>query len=191
MTDHHAAGFAEAEWTAARSWDAYLETVVEKRDLWLANCRRVAVDADDAARLVALPGPRRVLVITEDRCGDAARAVPVLAKALADAPDVEVRYLDIKEHPSLIGRYLTHGGRSVPLAIVQDEHRRELGVWGPRPAALQALFRARQREFGGVPADLEEKGRFFQPILAWYARDRGRAIVQELLMLLERGGTPR
>lgn len=191
MTDHTPAGFTEAEWAAARPWDAYLDTVVELRDLWLANCRRASVDADDAARLAALPGPRRVLVITEDHCGDAARAVPVLAKALADAPEVEARYLDIHEQPSLIGRYLTHGGRSVPLAIVQDEHGRELGIWGPRPAALQALFRARQREHGGVPADPEERGRFFQPIMAWYARDRGRAILQELLMLLERGGTPR
>jgi len=191
MSDRHPAGFTEAEWNAALSWDAYLETVAEKRDLWLANCRRAAVDPDDAARLAALPGPRRVLVITEDRCGDAARSVPVLASALAGAPDVEARYLDIHAHPPLIERYLTHGGRSVPLAIVQDEHGRELGSWGPRPAALQALFRARQRELGSVPADKEERGRFYQPIMAWYGRDRGRAIVQELLMLLERGGTPR
>jgi len=104
MTDPHPAGFTEAEWAAARPWDAYLETVAEIRDLWLANCRRAAVDPDDAARLAVLPGPRRVLVITEDRCGDAARAVPVLARALADAPDVEARYLDIHEHPSLLER---------------------------------------------------------------------------------------
>lgn len=184
-------GFTNAEWAAARPWDAYLETVTEKRDLWLANCRRAAVDPDDAERLAHLPGPRRVLVITEDRCGDAARSVPVLAEALGSAPDVEARYLDVRAQPSLIERNLTHGGRSVPLAIVQDEHGRELGVWGPRPAVLQAIFRARQRKAGGVPADPEEKGRFYQPIMAWYARDRGRAIVQELLMLLERGGTPR
>ncbi|MHC4817605.1 MAG: thioredoxin family protein [Planctomycetota bacterium] len=181
----------EAEWDIALPWDAYLETVAQKRDLWLANLRRAGVDPDDAARLAALPGPRRVLVITEDKCGDAARSVPVLAKALAAAPEVEGRYLDVNACPSLIGRYLTHGGRSVPLAIVHDEHGRELGVWGPRPATLQAIFRARQRKLGGVPADLEKMGRFFQPIMAWYARDRGRTIVQELLMLLERGGVPR
>jgi hypothetical protein len=184
-------GFSDAEWAAALPWAAYLDTVEEKRDIWLASCRRAAVTPDATARLAHLPGPRRVLVITEDRCGDAARAVPVLAAALAAAPQAEARYLDVRVQPSLIERYLTHGGRSVPLAIVQDEHGRELGVWGPRPAALQALFRARQREQGGVPADPEKKGRFFRPILAWYARDLGRTIVQELLMLLERGGPPR
>lgn len=185
------AGFTKAEWDLALPWDAYLETVAEKRDLWLANLRRAAVDPEDAERLSALPGPRRVLVITEDVCGDAARSVPVLATALAAAPRVEARYLDVQECPSLIERYLTHGGRSVPLAIVQDEHGRERGVWGPRPATLQAIFRARQRKLGGVPADPAKKSRFFQPIMVWYARDRGRAIVQELLMLLERGGAPR
>jgi hypothetical protein len=185
------ASFTEAEWDTALPWDDYLETVAEKRDLWLANLRRAALEPDEAARLGHLPGPRRVLVITEDRCGDAARSVPVLAEALAAAPEAEARYIDIKQQPALIERYLTHGGRSVPLAIVHDEHGRELGVWGPRPAALQAIFRALQRQAGGVPADPEKKSRFYQRIMAWYARDRGRAIVQELLMLLERGGEPR
>jgi hypothetical protein len=185
------AGFTEAEWDLALPWDTYLETVVEKRDLWLANLRRATVDPDDVERLAALPGPRRVLVITEDLCGDAARSVPVLATALAATSQVEARYLDVKRCPALIERHLTHGGRSVPLAIVLDEDGRERGVWGPRPATLQAIFRARQRKLGGVPADPEKRGRFFQPIMAWYARDRGRAIVQELLMLLERGGAPR
>jgi hypothetical protein len=60
MTDHTPAGFTEAEWAAARPWDAYLETVKEKRDLWLASCRRAAVDADDAARLAALTGVCRM-----------------------------------------------------------------------------------------------------------------------------------
>ena len=38
------AGFTEAEWDAALPWDAYLETVAQKRDLWLANLRRAKVD---------------------------------------------------------------------------------------------------------------------------------------------------
>jgi hypothetical protein len=86
----------------------------------------------------------------------------------------------------VVERYLTHGGRGIPLAIVQDEMGEELGAWGPRPAPLQALFRARQRELGS-PAP-EEKGAFYAPILGWYGRDGGRTIVAEILMLLERGG---
>ncbi|MHC4934442.1 MAG: thioredoxin family protein [Planctomycetota bacterium] len=182
-------GFTEAEWDAALSWAEYLAAVEDKRDIWLAADKRAAVEPEAVARLEGLPAARRVLVLTEDWCGDAAREVPVLARAFEAAPRVEHRYLDSDTHPAVVERYLTHGGRGIPLAIVQDEMGEELGAWGPRPAPLQALFRARQRELG-APAP-EEKGAFYAPIMSWYAKDKGRAIVEEILMLLERGGEPR
>ena len=177
------------EWDDALPWGAYLETVKDKRDLWLTHWERTEIHPDERARLETLPGPRRVLVLTEDWCGDAARTVPVLAKALAAAPQVEARYLPSDLHPGAIARYLTHGGRSIPMAVVFAEAGRELGAWGPRPAPLQALFRARLKELGR-PTE-ESKGAFYAPVMAWYSKDRGRTTVQELLMLLERGGAPR
>ncbi|MHC4547402.1 MAG: thioredoxin family protein [Planctomycetota bacterium] len=183
-------GLVVREWEAARDWSAYLEAITDKRDIWLANFRRAEVGPEEEARLRDLPGPRKVLVLTEDWCGDAARSVPALARACESAPDVEARFLESDDHPDTVRRYLTHGGRSIPLALVYDEHGHELGVWGPRPAALQALFRARRRELG-APETQEGKGAFYAPILAWYAQDRGRTLLQEFLMLLERGGQPR
>jgi hypothetical protein len=179
----------EAAWNAAQDWPAWLETVQDKRDVWEANARRASVRPDEAARLSDLPGARRVLVLTEDWCGDAARSVPVIAKALAAAPQVSARYLSLDEQPEAVAPYLTHGGRAIPIAIVQDEHGRELGAWGPRPAPLQALFRARRRELGAP--DPPGMAAFYAPIMAWYGKDEGVTTVQELLMLLERGGTPR
>lgn len=181
--------YTESEWDAALSWDAYLASVKDKRELWLAKTAQAAVDEISATRLTALPGKRRVLVLTEDWCGDAIRSVPVLAKAFAFTPLVEARYLLSDEHPGVLGRYLTHGGRAIPIAIVQDEHGRALGAWGPRPAALQALYRARRRELG--PPTPEQIGAFYAPIMAWYAKDGGQAVLDEILVLLERGGTPR
>lgn len=182
-------GFTQLEWDAALSFEAYLDQVSDKRDIWEANWRRAEIDAEAAARLASLPGRRRVLVLTEDWCGDAARSVPVIAKALAAANGVEQRYLLSDRHPAVIARYLTAGGRGIPIAIVQDEHGEELGAWGPRPAPLQAQFRARRRELG--PPTEDTKAAFYAPIMAWYGKDHGRTIVDELLMLLERGGTPR
>jgi hypothetical protein len=179
----------DALWNAAQDWPAWLETVQDKRDLWDANRRRARVRPAEAARLSALPGSRRVLVLTEDWCGDAARSVPVIAKALADAPQVEARYLSLDEQPDAIARHLTHGGRAIPIAIVLDEHGRELGAWGPRPAPLQALFRERRREQGAPTA--ETLAAFYAPVMAWYGRDEGVTTLQELLVLLERGGAPR
>lgn len=184
-----AGGFTPEEWNAALSWSDYLASVAEKRDVWESNARRAVLDLESAARLRELPAPRRVLVLTEDWCGDAARSVPVLARALDQAPHVEHRYLPADRHPDVVLRYLTHGGRAIPIAIVQDETGRELGAWGPRPAPLQALFRARRRALG--PPTAESQGAFYAPVLGWYGRDAGVSTVQELLMLLERGGPPR
>ena len=182
-------GFTEDEWAAARPWNEYLDSVEDKRDVWLANAKRAKIDEEAAARLGNLPGRRRVLVLTEDWCGDAARSVPTIALALERTPLVEHRYLDSDEHGAVVERYLTHGGRGIPLAIVQDESGAELGTWGPRPAPLQALFRARRRELG--TPDAEEMAAFYAPVMAWYGKDRGKTVLAELLMLLERGGDPR
>lgn len=188
-TERPPGGFTEEEWSAARPWADYLAAVTQKRDIWESRAQRAAVDAEAEARLSNLPGPRRVLVVTEDWCGDAARSVPVLAAAFEKAPSVEHRYLDSDGHPQVLSRYLTHGGRAIPVAVVQDERGRELGAWGPRPAALQALVRARRRELG--PPSRETMGSFYAPILGWYGKDGGRAVIEEILMLLERGGEPR
>lgn len=176
-------------WDAALDWPAYLETLKEKQDIWHAHDRRADVHDDEAARLADLPADRRVLILTEDWCGDAARSVPVLARALGDAPRVQVRFLPSDDHPEVIEEYLTHGGRAIPMAVVVDEHGAELGTWGPRPAPLQALMRKQRREQGPPTGDAVNV--FYQPIMAWYGQDKGRTTLQEVLMLLERGGEPR
>ena len=180
-----AGGFTAQEWDAGLPWKEYFETIEDKRDLWEAHWKRAAVDGDSETRLVSLPGRRRVLVLTEDWCGDACRSVPVLAKAFAQAPMVEARYLPSDDHPQAILRYLTHGGRAIPIAIVQDEHGQEIGAWGPRPAPLQAIFRVRRKQFGAPrPENMAE---LYGPVMKWYGEDGGRTILAEILMLLERG----
>lgn len=176
-------------WDAAKAWPAYLESVEDKRDVWEANLRRAKLRPEEAARLARLPGPRRVLVLTEDWCGDAARSVPALAAALEQTAGVEARYLDSDAHPDAIARWLTHGGRAIPMAVVMDEHGHELGAWGPRPAPLQALLRQQVADQGS-PTEAT-KAAWYAPIMAWYAKDGGVTVMQELLMLLERGGEPR
>lgn len=189
-TDLETCGFTEDEWGAARTWADYLPAVSDKREIWASYTRRARIEEEALHRLRNLPGKRRVLVLTADWCGDAARSVPVLAAAFDAAEGaIEHRYLDTDSHPRTLDRYLTHGGRAVPLAIVQDDTGRTLGPWGPRPAPLQALLRARKRELG--PPTPETKGTWYAPLLAWYAKDGGKTAVEEILMHLERGGQPR
>ena len=84
----------------------------------------------------------------------------------------------------MLTAHTTRGARAIPIAIVLDEGNAPLGVWGPRPAPLQARLRAKIASEGSPNAD--DKGEFYMPIMDWYAKDKGRTVAQEILMELER-----
>ncbi len=165
----------------------YRERAEKHTDLWEGIYNHLTVPEDVLSRLQELPGRRYVAILAEDWCGDAASLVPILAR-MADATDqLEARVLDRDENLDIVDRYLSHGGRSIPIAIVYDEVWRELGWWGPRPGPAQAMFRDKIREFrAGRLANKKEDVN--KPILKWYRADRGRHTMDEFLTLLERGG---
>lgn len=177
--------FTPDEWKSAITWDSYLASVKAHAELWHHHWEQADVPESIATRLADLPGPRRVLILSEDWCGDAARSVPVIVKACAAAPAVEVRLIDIRHHADLMDRHLSKGAKAIPVAIVMDGDGNDLGWWGPRPAPLQALLRDRLRELGR-PAK-EQMGRFYAPIMGWYKKDGGLTTLQEMALLLERG----
>ena len=69
--------------------------------------------------------------------------------------------------------HLTDGSRSIPIVMILDEEFREVAWWGPRPVPLQELF---HREIKHLPK--EER---FPKLRAWFARDRGRTTLREIL----------
>jgi uncharacterized protein (DUF2461 family) len=85
----------------------------------------------------------------------------------------EMRILSRDGYPDLMEAHLTSGTRSIPVVMILDEEFREVAWWGPRPAPLQDLFR---REIRHLPK--EDR---FPRIRAWFARDRGRTTLRELL----------
>lgn len=169
-----------AEWEAGVSPQAYLsEHVVEHRALWEGVYRGAVVPPELLARAAAAGGPWRLLVLSEDWCGDASNTVPVLARLAEAAPNVEMRVLKRDEHPALMDAYLTNGARSIPLAIVLDGGYRPVGRWGPRPAALQAWVLAEKAAGTRPPAEL------YREVRRWYARDHGRTTLEEVVSILE------
>ena len=78
-----------------------------------------------------------ILAITEDWCGDAMINNPVIRKT-AEAAGVEVRTALRDADTDLIDRYLTNGGRAIPIYLVLNEAGEVIGKWGPRAPELQA-----------------------------------------------------
>jgi len=178
ITSEDSASTLAEQFEDAASWEQFLASVVELRELWLAVARRAAVPEEFAARVRAVPGRWKLLVLAEDWCGDAVNSLPYLAALERAAPNLELRLLGRDANPDLMDAHLTGTSRSIPVVMLLDEGYGEVAWWGPRPAELQAWFRAE-----GV--HLERSERYWQ-MRQWYARDRGRSTLEEVIRLIER-----
>jgi hypothetical protein len=167
-----------ADWEEGVPFEAFLPTAQRNADLWAGVWRRAAVSPEHAARVAALPGRWRLLVLSADWCGDAVNLVPVLARLAEAVPNLALRLLDRDSHLALMDEHLTGGtARAIPAAIVLDEHGAEHAWWGPRPAPLQAWVKTEGQAL--------DKGERYRLVRQWYARDRGRTTLEEVVSLLE------
>lgn len=167
-------------WEKGIPFREYLEEEVqEHEELWRGIYRKHEPPewAVDRAREIA--GEWRLLVISEDWCGDASNTAPVLARFAEAAPNVELRVVKRDENPELMDRYLTDGGRAIPVAVVLDDVLRPRGHWGPRPSELQE-FVISEKEKGERP-----NSEIYKDARRWYARDRGETTLRELLEVME------
>ena len=155
-----------------------LGAVRKNADLWAAVWRRAEVGDEYVRRVEALGGSWHLLVLSEDWCGDAVNTVPVMAKLAELAPNVDLRLLARDENLDLMDAHLTDRSRSIPCVIALDAEYRERGWWGPRPTVLQHWV-------VGDGQAMEGKERYRETRM-WYARDRGRTTLEEVVSLLER-----
>jgi len=82
----------------------------------------------------------RILVITEDWCGDALVGFPALARLVADAPDVEMRVFLRDANPDVMDQYLKRGlYRTIPVIVFFDEQMNELARYMERQDVVTEL----------------------------------------------------
>ncbi len=162
-----AATFAEAAAASA-----------EYGPLWTAQRERAVVPADLQARVEALGGKWHLLVISEDWCIDSQSLVPVVS-ALADAAsNLELRMVSRDAEPALMDAHLTNGtARSIPVVIVLDAAYQERAWWGSRPQALKQRVATEWKAL--------EKPERNKKVRRWYAMDKGRSTLEEIVTLLE------
>src|SRR5437899_1982064 len=146
----------------------------------VSSCERWARASEWAVEQALALGERfRLVVLSEDWCGDATNSVPILAKWAEATPNVELRILRRDEHPEVMNRYLTGAARSIPVVIVLTELMDELGWWGPRPVALQRWTMEQRAQGKG-------KKELYPEIRRWHAKDKGETTRREVLAVQER-----
>lgn len=115
------------------------------------------------------------VVLTEGWCGDAAQIVPVIAEIARYSDKINIHLLLRDEHPAIMDAYLTNGTRSIPkLICLEAGNLKELGSWGPRPAAAQQMV------LEGKAMNLS-KEEFIQRVHKWYADNKTLDTQKELL----------
>lgn len=114
------------------------------------------------------------IVISEGWCGDAAQIVPLFNIIEKNCNMIELKFLLRDENLDLMDQYLTNGGRAIPkLLIVDAAQLNVLTHWGPRPKLAQQLINDMQAAHIDI-SEIKEK------LHLWYAKDRSKAIQQEL-----------
>lgn len=120
--------------------------------------------------------PQVWVAITEAWCGDASQSIPYIAKLADLNPLIELKLIFRDENPEVMDEYLTEGARSIPKLIgLSKDLEEELFTWGPRPKYLQDRLKAYKKDPQGLSSKQFSEGTYL-----WYARDRNKAIEQEL-----------
>jgi len=162
---------------AAQTFDEFVSAAQVNQELWRAVAKGVRLPEGAVARAAAAGGAWHLLVLNEDWCGDAVNTVPVLARLADEAPNLDLRVLGRDANLDLMDAHLTNGARSIPVALVLDDEFRERAWWGPRPAELQRWVLTEGQAL--------DKAARYREVRKWYARDRGRTTVEEVLAMIE------
>ncbi len=163
---------------SALTFTDYLATVRQHEGLWRAVYERARLPEDVLEAARAIPGVWRLLALSEDWCGDASNILPVVARLAEALPDVELRLLSRDDNPDLMDAHLTGGrSRSIPVVMLLDAEWKEAAWWGPRPAALQKWVTGEGLQL--------EPGPRYAKTRAFYARDKGKSILAEVLEMMQ------
>ncbi|MEX2223294.1 MAG: thioredoxin family protein [Candidatus Rokuibacteriota bacterium] len=118
----------------------YLAQMGANRERFVKRMAEIEIRPEDREAIRALDRKLKVLVITEDWCGDALVGFPGLAKLVADAPGVEMRVFLRDENPDVMDQYLKRGMfRTIPVFVFFDELMNEMARFMERQDVVTEL----------------------------------------------------
>lgn len=119
----------------------------------------------------------KILIISEPWCGDASATVPAISKFFEGKNEVRVFLRD--SDPTLIEQFLTDGAQSIPKVLILSEDFGVTATWGPRPQYGLELLKKFKENPEAYP-----KEEFYNDLQVYYAKNRGKDAIQEILNLL-------
>jgi len=152
----------------------YYELGLQRMD---RTVKKYVPDEEQLKELIAKNFDGKILIISEAWCGDASATVPALVKFFEGHNEVKIFLRD--NDKSLINQFLTNGTESIPKVIILDKDFNVKNSWGPRPKYGTELLMKHKADPEGYPKDS-----FYNDLQLYYAKNRGKDAVQEILNLL-------
>lgn len=152
----------------------YYELGLQRIDRTL---KKYTADEEQLKELASKNFDGKILIISEVWCGDASATVPALVKFFEGKNEVRIFLRDSDK--SMINQFLTNGTESIPKVIILNSDFSVKNSWGPRPEYGRQLL----AKFKTDP-DTYTRDQFYNDLQLYYAKNRGKDAVQEILELL-------
>ena len=119
------------------TFQQYLDQMGTNKETFTKFLSEIKIRPEDKEALAKLGKKLKVMVITEDWCGDALYNVPVLAKLVEGNPNIETRVFLRDKNADLMDQYLNQGMfRSIPVFAFFDENMNEVARLIERPGKI-------------------------------------------------------
>jgi hypothetical protein len=165
-------------YAGGKTYAAFRDAARHRVSAWKNHYARAEVPDALVARVTALPGRWRLLVVAEDRCGDSANTIPYVARLVDLAPNLDLRIIDSKSGRRIMESHRTPDGRpATPTVVLLNEEFEESGCWIERPSKLQTWFLEHEKTM--------EESVLYEQKYAWYAQDAGRETLEEVVTMIE------
>ena len=119
------------------TFQQYLDQMGTNKETFVKFLSEIVIRPEDKEALAKLGKKLKLMVITEDWCGDALYNVPVLAKLVEGNPNIETRVFLRDKNADLMDQYLNQGlFRSIPVFAFFDESMNEVARLIERPGQI-------------------------------------------------------
>jgi thioredoxin-like negative regulator of GroEL len=146
------------------------------KDLLEASEAHLAKQELNVDAFKALEKPVRVVVLSEDWCGDCTDNVPVLNRIAQDSGKLDFRVVSRDEHLDIQNQYLKYGKfQSIPTILFLDDAGNVFGHFIERPESVTELRAAKRQEIYAEHPEFGTPGNYQD------LSDETRAALQEAL----------
>ena len=133
-------------------------------------------------------GPKKMLVLGEDWCGDVVRGLGVLAR-ICEAADIDMRIFPRDSHHDIMNEFLKEGQwMSIPVAVFYTGNHDYICHWIERPAIAEREMHQIEEDIRAENPDIDDQafGRERRTRTAAKADEWIAATVVEIRELLEK-----